>query len=228
MDPRASSAQRAAPRSVEPSPCSNVTAVPRSSSGRFVAFARAIIPGLAGMSGLRYRTFLFYNAMRRSAVGRRLHAARIRGRRFVRPGPVEGRPLVARGRGRDRPGRDQRQGGPQPARASASGERVRTAGRARWACGSRRRGRGLATRRRHASTPMGNGSLRSIRRPDQLSVRKKHAGSVPSRRIRLRNSSTTQCARVSPFAWRCMNGAISSQGRDQRSKRVISHAVEPG
>jgi membrane-associated protein len=31
--------------------------------GRFVAFARAIIPGLAGMSGLRYRVFLFYNAM---------------------------------------------------------------------------------------------------------------------------------------------------------------------
>ena len=31
--------------------------------GRFVAFARAIIPGLAGMSGLRYRVFLFYNAL---------------------------------------------------------------------------------------------------------------------------------------------------------------------
>lgn len=31
--------------------------------GRFVAFARALIPGLAGMSGLRYRTFLFYNAL---------------------------------------------------------------------------------------------------------------------------------------------------------------------
>jgi len=31
--------------------------------GRFVAFARALIPGLAGMSGLRYRVFLFYNAM---------------------------------------------------------------------------------------------------------------------------------------------------------------------
>jgi membrane protein DedA with SNARE-associated domain len=30
--------------------------------GRFIAFARAIIPGIAGMSGLRYRTFLFYNA----------------------------------------------------------------------------------------------------------------------------------------------------------------------
>jgi membrane protein DedA with SNARE-associated domain len=31
--------------------------------GRFVAFARALIPGLAGMSGLRYRIFLFYNAL---------------------------------------------------------------------------------------------------------------------------------------------------------------------
>ena len=31
--------------------------------GRFVAFARAVIPGLAGMSGLRYRVFLFYNAI---------------------------------------------------------------------------------------------------------------------------------------------------------------------
>jgi membrane protein DedA with SNARE-associated domain len=30
--------------------------------GRFVTFARAVIPGLAGMSGLRYRTFLLYNA----------------------------------------------------------------------------------------------------------------------------------------------------------------------
>jgi membrane-associated protein len=31
--------------------------------GRFLAFARALIPGLAGMSGLRYRVFLFYNAI---------------------------------------------------------------------------------------------------------------------------------------------------------------------
>ncbi len=31
--------------------------------GRFVAFARALIPGLAGMSGLRYRVFLMYNAL---------------------------------------------------------------------------------------------------------------------------------------------------------------------
>jgi membrane protein DedA with SNARE-associated domain len=31
--------------------------------GRFLAFARALIPGLAGISGLRYRTFLFYNAI---------------------------------------------------------------------------------------------------------------------------------------------------------------------
>ena len=31
--------------------------------GRFTAFARAMIPGLAGMSGLRYRTFLFWNVL---------------------------------------------------------------------------------------------------------------------------------------------------------------------
>jgi membrane-associated protein len=31
--------------------------------GRFVAFARAIIPGLAGMSGLRYPVFLAFNAL---------------------------------------------------------------------------------------------------------------------------------------------------------------------
>jgi len=31
--------------------------------GRFIAFARAVIPGLAGMSGLRYRTFLFWNVL---------------------------------------------------------------------------------------------------------------------------------------------------------------------
>lgn len=31
--------------------------------GRFVAFARAVIPGIAGFSGLRYRTFLLYNAI---------------------------------------------------------------------------------------------------------------------------------------------------------------------
>ena len=37
--------------------------------GRFVAFARAVIPGLAGMSGLRYRVFLFYNAIGRLCWG---------------------------------------------------------------------------------------------------------------------------------------------------------------
>jgi membrane-associated protein len=31
--------------------------------GRFVAFARALIPGLAGMSGMRYRVFLTFNAV---------------------------------------------------------------------------------------------------------------------------------------------------------------------
>lgn len=31
--------------------------------GRFLTFARAVVPGLAGLSGLRYRTFVFYNAI---------------------------------------------------------------------------------------------------------------------------------------------------------------------
>jgi membrane-associated protein len=35
--------------------------------GRFTAFARVVIPGLAGMSGLRYRTFLFWNVL--GAIG---------------------------------------------------------------------------------------------------------------------------------------------------------------
>ncbi len=48
--------------------------------GRFVAFARALIPGLAGMSGLRYRVFLFYNAIGRRDLGCGLHPARLRRR----------------------------------------------------------------------------------------------------------------------------------------------------
>jgi membrane protein DedA with SNARE-associated domain len=31
--------------------------------GRWVALARALVPGLAGMSGMRYRTFLLFNAL---------------------------------------------------------------------------------------------------------------------------------------------------------------------
>jgi membrane protein DedA with SNARE-associated domain len=31
--------------------------------GRWVALARALVPGLSGMSAMRYRTFLFYNAI---------------------------------------------------------------------------------------------------------------------------------------------------------------------
>jgi membrane-associated protein len=31
--------------------------------GRFITFARTVIPGLAGMSGLRYRTFLLWNVL---------------------------------------------------------------------------------------------------------------------------------------------------------------------
>jgi membrane-associated protein len=31
--------------------------------GRWTAVARALVPGLTGMSGMRYRTFLLYNAL---------------------------------------------------------------------------------------------------------------------------------------------------------------------
>lgn len=31
--------------------------------GRWIALARALVPGLSGMSGMRYRTFLFWNAL---------------------------------------------------------------------------------------------------------------------------------------------------------------------
>jgi len=31
--------------------------------GRFITFVRVVIPGLAGMSGIRYRTFLFWNVL---------------------------------------------------------------------------------------------------------------------------------------------------------------------
>lgn len=37
--------------------------------GRWVALARALVPGVTGMSGLRYRTFLLYNAMGAIAWG---------------------------------------------------------------------------------------------------------------------------------------------------------------
>ena len=31
--------------------------------GRWIALARALVPGLSGLSGMRYRTFLFFNAL---------------------------------------------------------------------------------------------------------------------------------------------------------------------
>jgi len=37
--------------------------------GRWVALARALVPGLTGMSGMRYRTFLFFNALGGMAWG---------------------------------------------------------------------------------------------------------------------------------------------------------------
>ena len=53
--------------STGPRPTSRSVAAKAVFFGRFTAALRVLIPGLAGMSGLRYRTFLAYNAA--SAVG---------------------------------------------------------------------------------------------------------------------------------------------------------------
>ena len=57
--------------------------------GRWVALARALVPGLSGMSGMRYRTFLAYNAMGGICGGRR-RADRVRGGHVVRGGGQDG------------------------------------------------------------------------------------------------------------------------------------------
>jgi undecaprenyl-diphosphatase len=48
--------------------------------GRFTAALRVLIPGLAGMSGLRYRTFLCYNVASAVGWGHPVGAARLPGR----------------------------------------------------------------------------------------------------------------------------------------------------
>ncbi len=93
--------------------------------GRFVAFARALIPGLAGMSGLRYRVFLFYNALGGRHLGGGVHPARLRGRAVLRADPERGRPVVPGGGGRHRgggrrgPHRAEAEGTPAAGRASS-------------------------------------------------------------------------------------------------------------
>ena len=45
--------------------------------GRLTALFRALVPSMAGMSGMRYRTFLVWNVAARD-LGTRLRAARLR------------------------------------------------------------------------------------------------------------------------------------------------------
>ncbi len=48
--------------------------------GRWVALARALVPGLSGMSGMRYRTFLAYNAVGGIVWGHDVRVDRVRRR----------------------------------------------------------------------------------------------------------------------------------------------------
>ena len=102
--------------------------------GRFVAFARAIIPGLAGMSGLRYRVFLVLQRPRGPGLGGRLHPAGIH-RRACRSGHPDQGGVVVVGRRRGC-GRRRRRRASDPKESGAT-----AAGRPRRA-GSRRRCRG--------------------------------------------------------------------------------------
>ena len=46
--------------------------------GRLTALLRALMPSMAGMSGMRYRTFFVWNATGGADLGARLRAARLR------------------------------------------------------------------------------------------------------------------------------------------------------
>jgi hypothetical protein len=58
VDPYLAASRMGPERMITVGPAQVITPI-----GRFVTFARAVVPGLAGMSGLRYRTFLAYNAL---------------------------------------------------------------------------------------------------------------------------------------------------------------------
>ena len=75
--------------------------------GRFSAFLRAVIPGLAGMSIMRYRVFLGANAARRTRVGSDVLPPRLLRRSARREGHGDRFGHLARpDRGRDRRPRD--------------------------------------------------------------------------------------------------------------------------
>jgi len=76
--------------------------------GRFTAALRALVPGLAGLAGVPYRTFAAYNLAGGRALGDRVRPARLR----RRPGLAHRRARRRSGRpGRARHDRRRRRGG---------------------------------------------------------------------------------------------------------------------
>ena len=91
--------------------------------GRFTAFLRAVTPGLAGLSGMRYRRFLAWNAAGGAGVGRRLRRRRLRRRQLLPAGRRLPRPGRCGRRGGVRGGRARRvAGGPAPGRPPTPGD----------------------------------------------------------------------------------------------------------
>ena len=174
--------------------------------GRFIAFARAIIPGLAGMSGLRYRTFLFWNVLGGICWGVG----------YTLLGYVVGLSF------QQHPHRD------RPVVPGVVGLVV--AAVVVFEVRRRRRERARIERDLEAideEAPLG-GTSRSRPGTGHSSTEEEPCRRSGVARMRPWSSSRTQWATVSPLAWRCMNDWISSQGRDQWSRSVISQAVEPG
>ena len=64
---------------------------------RWVAFARTLVPRLAGSAGMSYRRFVAVEPRRRGDLGRRLRADRLPGRHVVREGLPDARPGHRRG-----------------------------------------------------------------------------------------------------------------------------------
>ena len=100
--------------------------------GRFTALFRALIPGVAGMSGLRYRTFLFWNALGGLLWGIGFTLAgyfagqSYRARDLDRRQGLDGNHRFHRARDRGLPGLAEGPGAPQddpggPSRAARSG-----------------------------------------------------------------------------------------------------------
>ncbi len=70
--------------------------------GRFIAVVRAIVPALAGLSDIPFRTFVPYNVVGGRGLGDAVHAGRFCGRQELQAPAGDHRRLVLRGGGRRR------------------------------------------------------------------------------------------------------------------------------